>query len=75
MHDCQVRMVGMELQQLSRRRLSVHEDLVRALAPGLCGTALCGVVSDEMVANEAVLTLLVPGASWVTVRRLLWRRG
>ena len=65
----------MELQQLCRALFPVDKDLIGQLAAGLLGTRPRGVVADEVVADEAILSLLVAGAGWVTLGRLLWRRN
>ena len=66
-HDGKERAVGVELEQLWRLRLLVDKDLVADLSLRLYLTRLLTLRPHQVVANEAVLPLLVAGAVQVTV--------
>ena len=63
--------VGMKLEQLWCFRLFVHKDLITEFVFTLSNTQLVGLVSDQVITYEAVLSLLVTHASRVTLFGLL----
>ena len=64
----------MELEELGRIGLAVHKDLVRELVTRLEGAGLASILTNEVVANETIFSLLVARAGWVTLRGLLGKR-
>ena len=66
-HDGKEGAVGVELEQLGRLRVLVDEDLVADLGLRLCLTHLPTLGAHQVVADEAVLSLLEAGAVQVTV--------
>ena len=72
-HDCQLRDIGMKLDQLRCLVLLVDKDLIRELVPGLVArTKPLSLLSNQVVANEPILPLLVARIVRITLLWLLW---
>ena len=66
-HDSKEGAVGVELEQLGRLGLLIDEDLVADLGLRLYLTHLPTLGAHQVVADEAILSLLETGAVQVTV--------